>query len=393
MTMLDRKLCLFFAAVSLCIAAAFPARSAEAVPDPAKAGPYPVGVTTMLLVDHSRKDNALAGGPRSLMTEIWYPATEETRDLPRNRLFDFCSYINEPSLVAVIQTVFGIDLGESDKHFQNDSVRDARVRDGVFPLVLFSHGAGGVRIQNAFWCEHIASHGYVVMAPDHTGNCAVTFIDGKIIPFNDTEEAGKQSCLDRPKDISFLIDAMERMNKGADSRFLGKVDLDHIGVGGQSFGGFVSTWMADTEPRVDAIVPIAGAAAERERYTCPVMLLVATEDATLDAERMADLRSYYDESKGPRYLVEFLNAGHFTFTEMYQFKPDFGNGCGTGTRVTNGEPLTYVTPDVAFPLIKGYTTAFFGKFLKGLDGYDAYLATNHNPEQLIVKSSLPETPQ
>ncbi|MDQ1256787.1 MAG: hypothetical protein QG656_1387, partial [Candidatus Hydrogenedentes bacterium] len=101
------------------------------------------------------------------------------------------------------------------------------------------------------------------------------------------------------------------------------------------------------------------------------------------------IRAYYEESKGPRYLVEFLNAGHFSFTEMYQFVPDFGDGVGLGKRITNGEPVTYITMDVMFPLVKGYVTAFFGQYLKGLD-YNAYLSANRNPAELVVKSSVPK---
>ena len=76
--------------VSLLVATgfAFTAHAADPLPDPEKPGPYPVGVTTMLFVDHSRTDEATKG-PRSLMTEIWYPATDDSKDLPKNRLLDF----------------------------------------------------------------------------------------------------------------------------------------------------------------------------------------------------------------------------------------------------------------------------------------------------------------
>ena len=52
------------------------------VVDPTASGPFPVGVTTTLLVDHSRKD-ALTKEPRTLVTEIWYPATDETKGMPK----------------------------------------------------------------------------------------------------------------------------------------------------------------------------------------------------------------------------------------------------------------------------------------------------------------------
>ena len=375
----------FFLVLCVLFVCARPACAAD-LSDPEKPGPYPVGVTTMLFVDSSRTD-AATSGPRSLMTEIWYPATDDTVGLPKNRLLDFFIKNKAPEFGVLLQMAFGIDIIQADARFQNMAVRDARIRDGVFPLLLFSHGNGGLRMQNAFWCEHMASHGYIVMSPDHTGNCAVTFIDGKMVIFNDTTDGRKQSSADRPKDLSFLIDQMERMNKGNDSRFLGRVDLEHIGAAGHSFGGFTCTWMANQEPRVRAVAPMAGAATERTNYDLPVMLLIAAEDDTLGADKVAYLRRYYDESKGPHYSIEFKNAGHYSFTEMYQLKPDFGDGVGQGKRIANGEPITYIPMETARKLINGYTTAFFGKYLKGLDGYDAYLAANHNPDELITKAA------
>jgi predicted dienelactone hydrolase len=198
------------------------------LPDPEKPGAYPVGVTTILLVDHSRTDPA-TNGPRSLITEIWYPAEEDARGLPKNRRLDFFLKNKAPEFSVLLQVAFGVDVVQADARFQNMAVRDTRLRDGVYPLPLFSHGNGGLRMQNAFWCEHMASHGYIVMSPDHTGNCAVTFIDGKMVMFENSDEGRKRLAADRPNDLSFLIEAMGRMNKGGDSRFFGRVDLEHIG--------------------------------------------------------------------------------------------------------------------------------------------------------------------
>src|SRR5689334_6693395 len=51
-------------------------------------GPFPVGVTTTVFVDFSRTD-AFTKEPRTLVTEIWYPATEDARQLPKNKYTDF----------------------------------------------------------------------------------------------------------------------------------------------------------------------------------------------------------------------------------------------------------------------------------------------------------------
>ena len=56
---------------------------AQGAINPEQLGPYPVGVTSIQLDDHSRVDPE-TGGPRQLLTEIWYPAIDAAGDfLPR----------------------------------------------------------------------------------------------------------------------------------------------------------------------------------------------------------------------------------------------------------------------------------------------------------------------
>jgi predicted dienelactone hydrolase len=40
--------------------------------------------------------------------------------------------------------------------------------DAARPLVLYSHHSAGHRRAATFLCTHLASHGYVVAAPDHS---------------------------------------------------------------------------------------------------------------------------------------------------------------------------------------------------------------------------------
>jgi hypothetical protein len=174
--------------------------------------------------------------------------------------------------------------------------------------------------------------------------------------------------------------------------------MEYIGVSGHSFGGFTAVASADADPRIKAIAPMAGLYVERTNFTCPVMALVATEDKIIGKmlrdkpDLYKDMRQYCSESQGPHYLVEFLNAGHFSFTEVHQCVPDFGDGVGQGKRVTNGEPLDYTPMEIIFPLINGYTTAFFGRYLKNQTGYDAYLQANHNPKELVLQTGADTAP-
>lgn len=193
------------------------ARGDEAVPDPSQLGPYPVGVTTLTVVDHSRIDPATKG-PRTLLTEIWYPASEDSRELPKNKLSDFLLRGAHSGLNVAVRMAFGADASSLDDSFSNIAVRDARVRDGKFPLIVFSHGNGGLRNQSSFWCDYMASHGYIVASADHTGNARVTVVDGKLVLYN--PEGWDYAETARPADVSFLIDRMTAFNRGkiADSR-------------------------------------------------------------------------------------------------------------------------------------------------------------------------------
>ena len=66
----------------------------------------------------------------------------------------------------------GIKISELDETWHNVAVRDARLRDADapaagWPLIVFSHGSGGMRNGYVFLTEMLASHGYIVMAADH----------------------------------------------------------------------------------------------------------------------------------------------------------------------------------------------------------------------------------
>ena len=191
-------------------------------------GPYPVGVTTMQLNDMSRQDPE--SGPRSLQTEIWYPATEEARTLPPNRFSEFLGRGAIPGSIEAAEEKDaiggyreGLTIKELDETWPNAAVRDARMRDpstdsaAGWPLVIFSHGSGAYRASYIFWTEFLASQGFVVMACDHPGSARYTQVNGRVIkPGGPRSERGQMEA-DRPKDLLFLLDSMSKLANGQDS--------------------------------------------------------------------------------------------------------------------------------------------------------------------------------
>jgi predicted dienelactone hydrolase len=326
--------------------------TAEA-PDPLAPGPYPVGVTTVTFFDPARE--------RPLRTEIWYPADDSVRDLPPSPITDFV----DASLAPLL----------ADSTVPLVAVRDVAVSgDAPFPLVAFSHGNGGIRFQNTFQVERLASHGFVVVAPDHTGN---TLLDLGEDPM---------SAENRPLDISFLYDELSRATAEPGGPFEGWVDVSlPFGVTGHSFGSFTTMSVASTDPRVGAALPMAAPGPISSTYTAPTLLMLATEDQTIGLELNEAMRGAYASLPGPRWLAEVIDAGHYSFTIACLTGTGLGDGdgCGEGERLAGGAPFAFTNVERVWEIVDGYSVALFGRYLKGIEEYDEVLAENIDPELVL----------
>jgi predicted dienelactone hydrolase len=347
---------------------------------PLSTGPFPVGVTTAVFVDSSRADN-FTKQPRTLVTEIWYPATDEAKQMPRNKYSDFIPGGVTPEIDKLISDTFKITIADVDKLFRNEAHRNAPVRQGRFPLVVFSHGNGGTRHQNTFWCDYLASHGYIIVSPDHTGNARWTIIDGKPITMQGSERLN--SARDRPLDVCFLLDQMTQWDKGADARFAGRIDTDHAAVAGMSFGSFTAHWAADRDPRFKAVVAMSGAPPVHTNLTVPSLRMLGTEDRTLGTLGNTLIRDNHTMHTGPSFLLELKNGGHYSFTDMFKINKNFGDGVGAGKRRDTNEPFEFTSMELTYKIVNSYSVAFLGYFLKGQKEYQAFLSDNHWPDVMI----------
>jgi dienelactone hydrolase len=349
-------------------------------PDPLSVGPFPVGVTTTVFVDKSRTDN-FTKQLRTLVTEIWYPATDEARQMPKNKFSDFIPGGVTPEIDELVKKTYKVSVAEVDKLYWNEAHRNAPVRPGRFPLVVFSHGNGGSRHQNTFWCDYLASHGYLIVSPDHTGNARWTIIDGKVIASQSGERMN--SVQDRPLDVIFLLDQMIRWDKGADPRFAGRIDTDHAAVAGMSFGSFTAHWAADRDPRFQAVVAMSGAPLAHTNLTVPSLRMLGTEDRTLGVLGNGLIRTNHAAHTGPSFLLELKNGGHFSFTDVFKFSKTFGDGVGPGKRRDTNEPFEFTSMELTYQIVNSYSVAFLGYFLKGQKEYRTFLSENHWPETVI----------
>jgi predicted dienelactone hydrolase len=107
------------------------------------------------------------------------------------------------------------------------------------PVIIFSHGLAARPEDYARQAQHWASYGYLVVLPQHPGSDTIqvqNLIDGFSRQVFDTDE-----FIDRPLDIRYVIDELERRNA---REFEGRLDLENVGVGGHSFGGYAALAVA-----------------------------------------------------------------------------------------------------------------------------------------------------
>jgi predicted dienelactone hydrolase len=109
---------------------------------------------------------------------------------------------------------------------------------------VFSHGNGGVRMQSTYLLTALASHGYVVAAPDHTGSTLRDIND----PSDLSVGAVLNSYLVRPVDLSFVIDHFA--HAGPKDPFFDAIDLNAIGAIGHSLGSISALRSAGLDSRI-----------------------------------------------------------------------------------------------------------------------------------------------
>jgi len=131
--------------------------------------------------------------------------------------------------------------------------KDVRVRifypviAGKYPVIIFSHGAGGSDTCCESLTRHWATYGYITLQPIHDDSVAQRRSSGdENARFPQAvREALKNPALweSRPRDISFLMDSLAVLQKRV-AGLNGKIDTSRIGVAGHSMGAYTAEAIA-----------------------------------------------------------------------------------------------------------------------------------------------------
>lgn len=145
---------------------------------------------------------------------------------------------------------------QKDKRSVNVEFWYPEQADVTYPLLVFSHGAFGIKASNTSTFTELASHGYFVVSIDHPYHSFYTVSeDGKVVTINpeymqEVNNANKDGVYSlgefyeltqkwmklRTDDMSFVMDTiLEQAEQKKDSVY-GRIDTQKIGVFGHSMG-------------------------------------------------------------------------------------------------------------------------------------------------------------
>lgn len=124
------------------------------------------------------------------------------------------------------------------------------------PLILYSPGWGGTRLQSSIQMANLASHGFVVVAcdDDDGGRGAGLALSSDAAMAATIERAGQQVVAQANR----LLDILRALEANQSSLLKGRIDFARVGVLGYSLGGAAGLQAALLEPRIVGVFSVDG---------------------------------------------------------------------------------------------------------------------------------------
>ena len=232
--------------------------------------------------------------------------------------------------------------------------------DGTYPLLVFSHGAYGIKESNASTFTELASHGYVVVSIDHPYHSFYTRSeDGSVTMINkdyydEITNSNKEGIYTkeelykiiqkwmklRTDDTNFVIDTILKKANRDSSPIYSHINTEKIGVFGHSMGGAASVWLDRERDDISAVVNIDAPffseliykkelddfIASSKDFTTP-LLNIYSDDVwrQLESSPIYIANKPNNEHFKEAYTVHFQGAKHLSLTDLPLFSPILAN--------------------------------------------------------------------
>lgn len=364
---------------------------------PAPTGPYRTGVTTLYLVDRSRRDPWDSAIPvREVMVTVFYPARtvrgypvarQMTEDAAKS--FTGLGPLAHPELPAA-----GVNWAATMTHSHTGAPAQAMRR----PVLLYSPGGGDPRTMGTGIAEELASHGYVVVTIDHPGDASEVEFPSRTAyrdevlretvfrgdPRADPKLA--RTMIDtRIADTRFVLNQLEVLaagrNPDAEGRALPEnlpraLDLRRVGIYGHSAGGTTAAETMYEDHRIDAAVNLEGyldyapQTPGQEGQLLPVaehgvdrpLLLLGTEGFPYKEELERSWSAMLAHPQGCTRRRQVNNATHWVFTDYAAIAPQL-QATGLMTADNRIRLVGAIDPAKSVPMVRNYVLSFFARHL------------------------------
>jgi pimeloyl-ACP methyl ester carboxylesterase len=306
---------------------------------PEPVGPFAVGRTTYTWVNHAQTDElAPPGTPRELLVWIWYPASTTVSAKPAEYLPAPWRAADAQYSGVLMSELLTRDLSLVRAHSRSDP--DLSPEQRSYPVVILRAGGGALTTDYTTLAEDLTSHGYVVVGFDAPYRTSfVVLPDNRVVtraPGNDpdnlsAEEANRLINRLLPmwtSDTEFLVSQLQQLNAADPSgKFVGRLDLQRLGMFGHSFGGATTLQFCHDDIRCKAGIDLDGApygSVVQEGLQQPFMFIFSDhshepfDPAT--KQIFADLQSVYAHLPNGRFVVTIRGAHHFSFTDQSLLK-------------------------------------------------------------------------
>lgn len=311
------------------------------------------------------------GGRSEVLTmAVWYPTRQEQRPF---------SYEMEDTYISHV----AFDAAPADS-------------EAAFPLVVYAHGAFSSGYSLAFFGEHLARNGYVMVAPDYLDTIPPDFsesmafsriVGGRADPILRVFAAAREwvDVMNADPDLflaylaehrlgqtRFVIDQALTWDDDPGSPFFQRIDHERIGIVGWSLGGSTALGLVGAHPdptardgRIHAALLLSAPTYPFQetlaQIAVPVMLMEGDDDEN-QAGPEFPRRMIYEHAPPPKFHLVVNDTTHY----------DFGN------RPAAEQPLDQAILDVpGLNAIATYGQAFFDAYVKGDPSAFARLSGGH----------------
>lgn len=350
---------------------------------PIPTGNYSVGLEIKHLVDEGREEKITENPDdrREMMLYLWYPAKNGGERATYMREEEF-SYLFKESPIPL----FWIPK-DAYKYVRTHSFINATIEDGMFPVLIFSHGYRGFPSLYTSMIEELVSHGFIVAAITHLYVAGVTvFPDGRVVKVPDLSNKSNDYITwyfntafnEVMGDIDYVCNYLLQMNS-TDEKWAGKIDSSKIGIYGHSFGGGAAAMACYNNSHIQAGLAMDGyfrGKVFEEGMEKPFFMFFVEGRFESDD----NLQNFWNVLQGDAYRASVIGSAHQDYTDLpillSHFAPNLPRSMIPGFGSIDGKLLTTI--------VNTFTLAFFDVYLNGKP-IDTLLSLENEFEEVIFE--------